>query len=85
MIMFIKIEHQLIFHFISLTIPCPSEDEMASFQLTASFLSLLILVVSNFDISKADTETFDELLVDDLEAEGRLSFYSGNSSSITPD
>jgi len=68
-----------------LTIPYPSEDEMASFQLTASFLSLLILVVSNFDISKADTETFDELLVDDLEAEGRLSFYSGNSSSITPD
>jgi len=58
---------------------------MASFQLTASFLSLLILVVSNFDISKADTETFDELLVDDLEAEGRLSFYSGNSTSIIPD
>ena len=56
---------------------------MASFQLTASFLSLLILVVSNFDISKA--ETFDELLVDDLEPEGRLSFYSGNSTSIIPD
>ena len=56
-------------------------------QLTPSLVCVVILVLCNLANVQADTETFDDILMEDLEPEARLSFTTGNGSlaSLIPD
>ena len=56
-------------------------------QLATSLAFLVIFMICNLAIVQADTETFDDVLLDELQPESRLSFTTGNGSlsSIIPD
>ena len=53
-------------------------------QLTTCFAYLVILLICNMAYVKADAETFDDLVLDNVEAEPRLMFSNGNGTLAIP-
>ena len=54
-------------------------------KLTLSLVFIVLLVLSELANANADTQTFDDLPLEDFEPEARLSFTNGNMSSVTFD
>ena len=54
------------------------------FHFNACFAYLVILLICNMAYVKADAETFDDLVLDNLEAEPRLMFSTGNGTLAIP-
>ena len=54
-------------------------------KLSSSFVFVVLLVFSELTNANADTQSFDDELLEDFEPEARLSFTNGNLSSTTFD
>ena len=52
-------------------------------KMTSSLVFIVLLVLS--ELANANADGFDDLPLEDLEPEARLSFTSGNTSSVTFD